>query len=216
MAQSPEVAGAADVPPMPTWPPAPDTVLTGTTVMLRVATEDDAPSLFTALDHDDVWRHVRGRPVDADGMAAIIREAPAQGRTMFLVSSVRQVRGLPEGAVIGSTSLFDGSVVDARCEIGFTWYRPEVWGSVVNPDAKHLLLRLCFEVLGMARVQLKTDLRNERSQSAISRLGATREGVLRRYQRRQDGTLRDTVMYSVLADEWPGVRSALQERLTGA
>jgi N-acetyltransferase len=84
---------------------------------------------------------------------------------------------------------------------------------VVNPSCKLLLMAWAFEQAGFGRVQLKTDIRNLRSQGAIERLGARREGVLREYQRRQDGTMRDTVMYSVLAHEWPAVQQGLRDRL---
>jgi RimJ/RimL family protein N-acetyltransferase len=90
-----------------------------------------------------------------------------------------------------------------------------VWGTAVNPETKLLLLEHAFEVLGAGRVQLKTDVRNVRSQQAIARLGARYEGTLRRYQRRSDGTVRDTVLFSVLAEEWPAVRDGLRERLAG-
>lgn len=83
----------------------------------------------------------------------------------------------------------------------------------MNPECKLLLMQWAFEVSGMGRVQLKTDIRNARSQQAIARLGAQYEGVLRRYQRRQDGSVRDTVLFSVLADEWPAVKLGLQDRL---
>jgi N-acetyltransferase len=86
-------------------------------------------------------------------------------------------------------------------------------GCVVNPETKLLLLGYAFDVLGAGRVQLKTDVRNARSQQAIARLGAQYEGVLRRYQRRSDDTVRDTMMFSVLAEEWPTVRAALIARL---
>jgi RimJ/RimL family protein N-acetyltransferase len=102
---------------------------------------------------------------------------------------------------------------DARLEIGFTMYSPAVWGTVVNPQTKLLLLGHAFDDLGAGRVQLKTDIRNVRSQQAIARLGATYEGVLRRYQRRADGTVRDTVLFSIIAEEWPSVRSRLEARL---
>jgi RimJ/RimL family protein N-acetyltransferase len=88
-----------------------------------------------------------------------------------------------------------------------------VWGTVVNPQTKLLLLGHAFDDLGAGRVQLKTDIRNVRSQQAIARLGATYEGVLRRYQRRADGTVRDTVLFSVIAEQWPSVRERLQARL---
>jgi RimJ/RimL family protein N-acetyltransferase len=83
----------------------------------------------------------------------------------------------------------------------------------VNPESKLLLLEYAFGVLGAGRVQLKTDVRNERSQRAIERLGATYEGILRRYQRRADGTVRDTVMFSITAEDWPRVSSALRARV---
>ena len=98
-------------------------------------------------------------------------------------------------------------------EIGFTAYDPRVWGSAVNAEAKLLLLGHAFEALGAGRVQLKTDVRNERSQRAIARLGARHEGTLRRYQRRSDETIRDTVLFSILSEEWPGVREGLNDRL---
>ena len=82
----------------------------------------------------------------------------------------------------------------------------------MNPECKLLLLEHAFEG-GFGRVQIQTDAVNERSQAAITRLGATREGVLRRHTRRHDGTYRDTVVLSVLADEWPRVRAGLEERL---
>lgn len=117
------------------------------------------------------------------------------------------------GEIVGTTSYLDVSVNDARLEIGSTMYAPGEWGSLLNPTCKYLLMGHAFEVLGMGRVQLKTDIRNLRSRSAIERLGARREGILRRYQRRMDGTVRDTVMYSVIAEEWSTVRDGLLARI---
>lgn len=118
------------------------------------------------------------------------------------------------GRAVGTTSYLDVSLADARMEIGFTAYSPSVWGTEVNPECKLLLMGWAFDH-GFGRVQLKTDIRNRRSQAAIAKLGAAYEGVLRRYQRRSDGTVRDTVMFSVTAEEWPGVRERLRARLAG-
>jgi RimJ/RimL family protein N-acetyltransferase len=85
-----------------------------------------------------------------------------------------------------------------------------VWRTAVNTECKYLLLRHCFETLGMIRVQLKTDARNLRSQRAIERLGAVREGVLRHHRVLPDGYLRDSVYYSILSGEWPAVRARLE------
>jgi RimJ/RimL family protein N-acetyltransferase len=98
-------------------------------------------------------------------------------------------------------------------EIGRTWIGRAHQGSRVNPESKYLLLRHAFETLGAARVQFKTDLHNLHSQRAIEKLGAVREGVLRQYQVRSNGTFRDTVIYSVIRDEWPEVKARLEARL---
>jgi RimJ/RimL family protein N-acetyltransferase len=111
------------------------------------------------------------------------------------------------------SSYLEVSVHDARLEIGATAYRPSVWASAVNPDTKLLLLGYAFDDLHVGRVQLKTDVRNTRSQRAIARLGARCEGTLGRFQRRADGTVRDTVLFSILAEDWPRVRDGLQSRL---
>ncbi len=121
-----------------------------------------------------------------------------------------------EGRVLGSTSYLDVCVPDGRLEVGSTWYARSVWGTVVNPATKLLLLGHAFDKLAVERVALKTDAGNARSQRAIERLGAVREGVLRHHMRRPDGTWRDTVYYSVLAAEWPAVRASLASRLAAS
>lgn len=114
---------------------------------------------------------------------------------------------------MGTSTYLDVSTADARLEIGSTAYVPAAWGTAVNPDTKIAMLTYAFEVLGVGRVQLKTDVRNVRSQQAIARLGARYEGTLRRYQRRTDGSMRDTVLFSIVVEDWPAVRTALERRL---
>lgn len=174
-------------------------------VELRLSTPADALALFSALDHDECWTHVRGRPIDEDDVVQTIIDATRRGRWMWTVRL--------SGVVVGTTSYQDVVPSDERIEIGWTAYRPDVWASEVNPTAKLLLMACAFE-RGFGRVQLKTDIRNLRSQAAIERLGAVNEGVLRRYQRRADDSMRDTVMFSVIADEWPRVEAGLLARLT--
>ena len=188
--------------PQAEWPPPHE--LLGGHVTLTQFVPDDAPELFAALDHDACWDHVAGRPPTAEEYAATLAQAPQAGRWPWVV---RQ-----GGRIVGTTSYLDVSLPDARLEIGSTAYSPTVWATDVNPECKLLLMSWAFDH-GFGRVQLKTDIRNRRSQAAIAKLGATYEGVLRRYQRRQDGTVRDTVMYSVTAEEWPGVRERLRARL---
>jgi N-acetyltransferase len=172
-----------------------------------------AAELRQALDDDLVWRHVSGRPEDADSYARLLQERIDSGQVPWVVRLRTPYRGHPSGTTIGTSSFLEVSAGDARLEIGSTAYAPAVRGSAVNPDTKLQMLRYAFEVLGVGRVQLKTDVRNHRSQAAIARLGAKHEGTLRRYQRRADGTVRDTVMFSILAEEWPSVRTTLVARL---
>ncbi|MDQ1617804.1 MAG: hypothetical protein QOE19_373 [Actinomycetota bacterium] len=199
------------------WPLAPGVRLRGHRVELTpVEPERDAVALFTALDHDAVWQHVAGRPQRPDEYAETLHQSLAAGRVPWVARLRQDYAGCAQGVVVGTSSYLDVSPEDARLEIGSTAYTPGVWGSAVNPEVKLLLLTHAFDVLGAGRVQLKTDVRNVRSQRAIARLGAQYEGTLRRYQRRADGTIRDTVMFSVLADGWPAVRDRLQQRAAAA
>ena len=196
--------------PHPEWP-APHE-LGGDHIVLTQFVPDDAAALFVALDHDACWEHVAGRPTSPSQYADALSEAPSAGRWPWVIRTVQPVGQAPAGAVVGTTSFFELSLHDARLEIGHTVYSPSVWATQVNPEAKLLLMSWAFDH-GFGRVQLKTDIRNRRSQRAIAGLGATYEGVLRRYQRRSDGTVRDTVLFSVTAEEWPAVKNRLQERL---
>ena len=188
--------------PQAEWPPPHE--LVGDHVTLSQFVPADAPDLYAALDHDACWDHVAGRPTSPEEYAATLAQAPQSGRWPWVVRRASEV--------VGTTSYLEVSLPDARLEIGSTVYSPLVWATEVNPECKLLLMSWAFDH-GFGRVQLKTDIRNRRSQAAIAKLGAAYEGVLRRYQRRQDGTVRDTVMFSVTAEEWPGVRERLRARL---
>lgn len=200
--------------PVLAWPVGREVVLAGDAVELRaVDLARDGAELFAALDHEEVWRHTAARPAGVEEYVDQLGRAVAAGRLPWVVRLRREVAGLAPGTVVGSSSYLDVSVPDARLEVGSTAYTPAVWGTAVNPACKLLLLGHAFDVLGAGRVQLKTDVRNARSQQAIARLGARYEGTLRRYQRRADGSVRDTVMFSVTAEDWPRVRAGLHARL---
>lgn len=115
--------------------------------------------------------------------------------------------------IVGVTSYLDIRPEHRGLEVGFTWIAPAHQRTKVNPESKYLLFQHAFEALGAVRVQLKTDLRNTQSQRAMEKLGAVREGVLRKHMIRPDGYVRDTVMYSVTAEEWPALRAKLEQRL---
>jgi RimJ/RimL family protein N-acetyltransferase len=117
------------------------------------------------------------------------------------------------GRAVGSTRFGDIAPEHGRVEIGWTWIAPSHQRSATNTEAKLLQLSYAFDELGAGRVALKTDGRNLRSQAAIERVGAQREGTLRKHMRMPDGFVRDTVYFSILAEEWPAVKARLEERL---
>ncbi|CAN7199444.1 GNAT family N-acetyltransferase [Massilia sp. LjRoot122] len=115
--------------------------------------------------------------------------------------------------LLGTTSYHDIVPAADRVEIGYTWYAKRVQRSHVNTSCKLLLLSHAFDTLGAGVVGLRTDCENFASQAAIERLGAKKDGVIRHHVLRRDGTVRDTVMYSILRSEWPAIKSALHQRL---
>ena len=179
----------------------------------------DAPALFAALDDERVYRHgygggPAGRPTSPGPVArAITASAADPSRTIYVVRLLTDSAVGQDGAVVGTTTLGDAVPEHGRIHIGWTAYAPGVWGTAVNPECKLLLLGLAFDGLGYGRVKIQTDLINERSQAAIAKLGAVREGVLRHHQIRADGSWRDTVVFSILAEEWPMVREHLETRV---
>ncbi len=124
------------------------------------------------------------------------------------------VRRLSDGAVVGTSSLYEIRPEHRRCEIGSTFYRPEARGGAVNPACKRLLLGHAFEA-GAVRVEIITDAVNQTSQAAIRKLGARDEGVLRKHKITWTGRVRDTAQFAVLDDDWPAVRDGLDARLAG-
>lgn len=192
--------------------PAPVT-LTGRHVTLVPLSMDHLGDLFAAGGGDDeVWRW--------QGGVAPRTEAELGATLTGLLEDAERGTYLPfavihraSGKAIGWTTFMDVDAAHERLEIGWTWYGRAHWRSAVNTETKLLLMTHAFEELGMGRVQLKTDHMNLRSQAAIARLGARREGVLRRHRRRPDGTWRDTVYFSLLAEEWPDAKSRLGAHL---
>ncbi len=122
------------------------------------------------------------------------------------------VRRRSDGAVVGTTSLYEINPAYRRCEIGSTFYRPEARGGAINPACKRLLLGHAFDA-GAVRVEIITDAVNARSQAAILKLGAKAEGVLRKHKITWTGWARDTAMFAVIDDDWPELRRALDRRL---
>lgn len=123
---------------------------------------------------------------------------------------------MDSGRVLGSTRFMELRFEHLRAEIGWTWVTRSAWSTGVNVETKLLLLEHAFERVGLRRVEFKTDARNERSRGALLAMGATFEGVLRKHMVVRDGGERDSAYYSVIDDEWPGVKRHLAERLATA
>lgn len=183
-------------------------------VILRPMRADDAPH-FAAIGLDEsIWRYMPFRPTGTESfekwVAAALEEMAAGRAVAFTI-----VDKATE-SVAGSTRYFDFHGGSRGLEIGWTWLAPKFQRTAVNTHCKYLLLRHAFESLGANRVQLKTDGRNEKSKTAIQRIGAKYEGILRKHMLLPDGHIRDTAFFSVIAEEWPEVKRALEAKVGSA
>jgi RimJ/RimL family protein N-acetyltransferase len=188
------------------------TPMRGEHVVLEPLQMSHVDDLYAATRDADVWRFLTvPQPGSRDEMAAIVSTAL---RAHALGTRVPWVqRSAMSGEVVGTTSYHEPDPELGTVEIGHTMLGRRWWRTGVNTEAKLMLLERAFGELGAERVTWQTDVRNERSQAAIARLGATREGVLQRNRRRADGSWRDSVLYSMTAPEWPRARQALRARL---
>ncbi len=190
--------------------PVVPTPLIGPTLVLEPLTLDHAPALHRVSD-PELFRWMVDWPRDASFEAFLDSEREVLSWPNTLAFAILD---RATGEALGTSAYLDIRVAHRALEIGRTWIAPKHQGGRVNPESKLLLLEHAFDALGALRVQLKTDARNLHSQRAIEKLGARREGVLRNYQIRADGTPRDTVMYAITAEDWPEVRAGLWARLS--
>jgi N-acetyltransferase len=188
--------------------------LTGRGVRLEPLAETHVADLAAVGLDERIWKHML--------YGDLRTEAQLRGWVQDILG--RQARGtdlafavidLSTGRAIGGTRYLEIRPEHRGLEIGGTWYGLAYQGTAVNPECKYLLMRHAFETLGMLRVQFKADLRNTHSQRAIERLGAVKEGVLRDHLITPSGYIRSSVYYSVLAAEWPAIKTRLEARLQG-
>jgi N-acetyltransferase len=183
--------------------------LAGRIVRLEPLADSHISELVDAIRDDRIWHYsVRG---DAARYLEAAQDGLAHGTQLPFA-----VRLLAENRLVGMSRLFDMVPEHRRLELGYTWYVPGVWGSPVNPEAKRLLLGHAFEAWGARRVEFRIHHANLRSQAAVAKLGAVREGVLRSHMILPDGARRDSVVFSILDTEWPAVRVGLDTRLAGS
>jgi len=190
--------------------------LSGPTVQLSPLTQADAADYLAALGNPEeaaeVLEHLTFRaPRDTKAVHAIIERALATPDRLTYAQRLRTT-----GDFVGTTSFYEICPDLRALAIGHTWLARRYWRTGVNTEAKLILLSRAFDELGAERVVWHTDIRNVRSQAAIERLGAVREGVLRHHRLRPDGSWRDTVQYSMLSAEWPAARARLLERAVRA
>jgi RimJ/RimL family protein N-acetyltransferase len=179
-------------------------------VRLEPLEERHRAGLACSANRDEIWTHM---PLSGAGAAFAHWFDTSLDLALAGREAVWAVRLLGDDRLVGSTRYLAIDAANKRLEIGHTWYEPGAWGGGVNPACKLALMRYAFETLGFNRVEFKTDNRNLRSQIAIAKLGAVREGVFRAHMIRRDGALRDSVYFSVVKNEWPSVRGKLMARL---
>ena len=187
-------------------------VLEGTHVRLEPLSHDHFDDLVEVALDPEIWRWTTERALSPEELRAWIDRALAMRDTGTAMPFATVAR--PHGKAIGGTRFATYSPGDRRVEIGWTWIGRAWQRTVVNTEAKYLMLCHAFEELGCIRVELRTDVNNARSRAAILRIGAKEEGILRKHSTTSTGRVRDTVYYSILDDEWPSVKAGLEERLS--
>ena len=184
--------------------------LTGRLIRLEPLSQGHTSDLAEAGKDESLWQYMRYGPVTTPekmrSLVALLLEWQQRGTDLPFAVIHRE-----SGRAIGMTRYMNIEAANRGLEIGGTWYAPAFQRTGVNTESKYLLLGHAFENLGCLRVQFRTDLRNLRSQKAIERLGARREGVLRDHMILPDGTVRSSIIYSILRVEWEAVKRHLEE-----
>lgn len=176
-------------------------ILEGTRVRLIPMTRDHVSSLWKAGNFPAIWEHTGTSPIKSlEDMQRYVNTALAEQADDRAIPFVTTDRG--SGDVIGTTRFANISRTDHRMEIGWTWLRPDRQRTGANGEAKSLMLRQAFDGWGALRVEIKTDVRNLRSRSAIERIGGMYEGTFRQHMVVREGRVRDTVYYSILDIDW--------------
>jgi RimJ/RimL family protein N-acetyltransferase len=188
-----------------------EVVLEGTRVRLEPMRREHLAALTEAGRYDELWKWTSAQATTREAMAEYMESALGQAEALTALPFVTIDKA--SASVVGSTRFANIDPANRRAEIGWTWISPQFQRTYVNSEAKYLMLRHAFDVWNCVRVELKTDVLNEKSRAAMLRLGAVEEGVLRRHILTHSGRFRDTIYYSILDHEWPAVRARLEARL---
>jgi RimJ/RimL family protein N-acetyltransferase len=187
-----------------------ETTLLGKHVVLDPLRAEHAASLIEAARDGELWKLWYAMVPSPDEMDAHVRLAVAGAKQGNLAFAVKDAA---TGKILGTSRFYNVDDANRRAMLGYTWYAKSVQGSLVNAECKLLMLGHLFEQRDAIAVELRTHFFNHRSRHAIEKLGAKRDGILRSHQILKDGSIRDTVVYSIIAGEWPAVRSNLLSRL---
>ena len=186
-------------------------VLRGKHVQLEPYTESHLPELWQVGNHEELWRYMPIEMSTERDMASLLQHLLSMARAGVAQGFAQ--RALEDDTVVGGTCYLNYDRTNHRVEIGATWITPQRQRSAINTEAKLLLLTHAFETLQCMRVEFKTDALNAGSQTALDRIGAKKEGTLRAHMIMPDGRFRDSVYYSILLNEWPGVKKQLTRRV---
>ena len=176
-------------------------------IALQPIEKHHVEALYAVAQHEEIWTHMSDQLTSLQAVEDYVDNALQERQQGVSYKFV--IFHKASNHVIGSTSFLDISAAHKRIEIGSTWLTPSYWRTEVNTMCKYLLLQYCFEQLQLQRVQIKTGHENIRSQRAIERLGASKEGILRNHMRLRDGRIRHTVMYSITNEEWPAIKQKI-------
>lgn len=186
-------------------------VLQNEIVRLEPINHSHIEGIFKAAADSMIWEHMSVELLTKESVIQYVQDGikKREAKTDYVFVIIEQ----STGQVVGATTYMDISLQHKRLEIGSTWLTPSVWRTNINTNCKYLLLKYGFEHFGMQRIQIKTGHENIRSQKAIERIGAVKEGILRNHMVRKEGIIRHTVMYSIIVEEWNEVKERFEKVL---
>ena len=188
--------------------PLPPNVLAAETIYLEPLTDAHYKDLFHMAQHPSIWMHTLSSGLGEAHFELWFAEALSGQNNATQLPFV--VRKLGNNELVGSTRFYAMNPSHKHLSIGYTWYHPDVWGTSVNLETKLIMLAQAFDSLNYIRVSFLTDTENKRSQQALLKCGAVQEGILRHHLIRYTGTIRDSVLFSIIQTDWANTRIKLQ------
>jgi len=183
-------------------------LISGLSIDLERLRNDHLPELGSIAMDEKIWQNLPYNIKDNASFVVFIKELQHKNLDNQQVTYV--VRNKTTGQVCGSTGFINIDAINQQLEIGPTWLSPNVWGTKINIESKYLLLRDCFEERNVMRVEFRTREANIRSQKAIEKIGGIKEGLLRCHRKNEDGTFRNTIVYSIIQPDWPATKTLLE------